>query len=92
MRWIEVRIAHPDRWLVIEALEAHSEQEQRVLDRISVVETCGDGSAAMQRYRQLHQEYPSREFYFVHTSRETLDIHERQWLGIRRGHAATSAR
>ncbi|MCI0394058.1 MAG: hypothetical protein L0332_22840 [Chloroflexi bacterium] len=92
MRWSEVRTTYPDQWLVIEALEAHTEDDRRVLERISVVETCTDGPAAMQRYRQLHQEYPSREFYFVHTGRETLDIRERQWLGIRRNYAANSAR
>jgi hypothetical protein len=26
----------------------------------------------------LHRTYPQREFYFVHTSREALDIHERR--------------
>jgi hypothetical protein len=92
MRWSEVRTTYPDQWLVIEALEAYSANNERVLERISVVETCADGSAAMQRYRQLHQDYPSREFYFVHTSRKSLDIQERHWLGIRRGHAANSAR
>jgi hypothetical protein len=29
MRWQEVRAAHPDQWLVIEALEAHSETMKR---------------------------------------------------------------
>jgi hypothetical protein len=41
----------------------------------------------LDSYRRLHQQYPSREFYFVHTSREELDIREQQWLGIRRSHA-----
>jgi len=30
----------------------------------------------MQSYRRLHQQYPIREFYFVNTGRETLDIRE----------------
>ncbi len=84
MRWQEVREQSPDQWLVVEALKAHTEGQQRCLDRVAVVERCPDGSAALQWYRQLHQEYPLREFYFVHTSRETLDIRERQWLDIRR--------
>jgi len=37
----------------------------------------------MLQYRRLHQQYPIREFYFVNTGRETLDIRERKWLGIR---------
>ena len=87
MRWKEVRQAYPTQWLVVEALEAHSESDRRVLDQIAVVEVCADGAAAMQRYRKLHQTFAEREYYFVHTGRAELDIRERQWLGIRRGHA-----
>jgi hypothetical protein len=38
MRWADVRSAHPDQWLVIEALEAHTENRRRVFDRIAVIE------------------------------------------------------
>jgi hypothetical protein len=76
MKWPQVRTAYPDQWLVIEALEAHTEDRQRILDRIAVIETCSSGKAAMDCYRQLHREYPLREFYFVHTSRDTLEIVE----------------
>jgi len=64
MQWSEVRQAYPDQWLVIEALEAHTAQNQRRLDRLAVVELCADGQAALQSYRRLHQQYPQREFYF----------------------------
>ena len=92
MQWSEVRQAHPDRWIIIEALEAHTEGDQRMLDRIAVIETCADGASVMQAYERLHQEYPAREFYFVHTGREKLDIHERRWIGVRRSDAAYAAR
>jgi hypothetical protein len=89
MLWPEVRKAYPNQWLVVEALEAQTlPGNRRELGRLAVIESCPDGTAAFQRYRHLHQEYPAREFYFVHTSREELDIRERQWLGIRRGDAA----
>ena len=87
MHWIDVREAHPNQWLVIEAVQAHSEEDRRMLDTIAVVEVCADGSAALQNYRKLHHAHPEREYYYVNTSREELDIRERQWLGIRRGHA-----
>jgi len=35
--------------LVIEALEAHSDAQQRVLDRIAVIERCEDGSSFSPR-------------------------------------------
>ena len=83
MRWSEVRKAYPEQWLIIEALKAHTENNRRLLNSIAVTETCRDGVSAMQSYRRLHQQYPSREFYFVHTNRKELEITERLWAGIR---------
>jgi hypothetical protein len=84
MQWQEIQKAYPDQWLIIEALEAETDpNNQRQLTKIAVIERCLDGSIAMQGYRRLHQEYPAREFYFVHTSRDALDIREQTWVGIR---------
>jgi hypothetical protein len=44
MIWAQVRSAYPDQWLVIEALEAHTDGVQHLLDRISVIETCTDAA------------------------------------------------
>lgn len=91
MRWQEVRDAYPEQWLVIEALEAHSENGHRILDRIAVIEACADGPATMKRYGQLRRAHPQRELCFVHTSRDALDIEERLWLGVRGLRAADLA-
>jgi len=89
MQWSDIRKAYPNQWLIIEALQAHTTPDnRRILDKISVIEICTDGSTAMQGYRQLHRQYPTREIYFVHTSRENLDIRQRHWIGIRSEHAA----
>ena len=93
MRWTEVRQTYPNQWLVIEALEAETDTDhKRQLKRIAVVECCPDGNAALLSYRRLHQQYPMREFYYAHTSREQLDIREQMWVGIRRGYASISQR
>ncbi len=84
MRWTDIREQYPDKWLIIEALEAHTEDDRRKLDQVAVVEVCSDGAAAFHRYRELHRQYPPREFYFVHTAREELDIRERHGLGLRK--------
>lgn len=90
MQWPEIRKTYPDQWLVIEALEAHTTADRhRVLDRLAVVDRCLDGATAFQPYRRLHHQYPQREFYSVHTSKEELVIEDRRWIGIRRGHATT---
>jgi hypothetical protein len=83
MRWADVRAAHPEQWLVIEALDAHSVQARRILERIAVVDVCPDGPATMKRYRELRRQHPYREFCFVHTSNVELVIEERPWLGVR---------
>jgi hypothetical protein len=93
MQWHEIRKNYPDAWLVIEALQAHSASGNlRHLDKIAVIERCPSGESALSSYRRLHQQYPEREFYYVHTSRELLEIREQQWMGVRRGHATTPAR
>jgi hypothetical protein len=92
MQWSKVRQVYPNQWLIIEALEAYTDGNQRVINRIAVIETCLDGSDALESYRRLHREYPLREFYFVHTSREQLEITERHWVGIRTNHATISER
>ncbi len=91
MLWTDIRQAYPDQWLVVEALEAHSTPDHhRQLDRMAVVEKYPDGSSAMKGCRKLYKTYPSREFYFVHTSRGELEIRERRWLGIRGDHEASA--
>lgn len=92
MKWVDVRQAYPNRWLIIEALEAHTANEQRILDKIAVIETCADSAEVMTAYERWHQAQPQREFYFAHTGREELDIRERRWLGIRRNDAAYAQR
>jgi len=91
MHWQDIREQYPEQWLIIEALEAHTEGQQRILDQILVVERCDDGAHALARYQALHRAFAQREFYFVHTAREALDIRERTWLGIRRHHEAYPA-
>jgi hypothetical protein len=83
MQWRDVRKLHPDQWLVIEALEAHSEDGHRVLDQIAVLEVCADGAAAHRRYRELHRAEQNRELYFAHTQNAELQIDERPWVGVR---------
>ena len=93
MLWSEIRCAYPNQWLIVEALEAHTTSDsRRQLDRLAVLETCPDSRTVMQRYHSLHQQYPVRELYFVHTSREELDIRERQWIGVRRSNAVDAQR
>jgi hypothetical protein len=74
MKWGEIRVRYPEQWLLIEAVNAHSQADRRVLDELSVVDSFQDSAEALQQYSRLHHEAPSRDH---------LDITERQWLGVR---------
>ena len=83
MNWQEIRRQFPDQWLLVEALQAHSEANKRILDQLSVVAPFPDSVNAMQTYQKMHAAAPRRELYVVHSSRPAIDITERRWLGIR---------
>jgi hypothetical protein len=83
MTWEEVRQRFPNEWLVVEAIEAESENAHRYIHRMAVVEICPDSPSVMASYRRLHLQFPDREFYFLHTSREQLTIRERFWVRLR---------
>jgi hypothetical protein len=83
MQWHDICQYYPHQWLLVEAITARSAAGKRVLEHLAVIDMFPDAATAMQRYIQWHREAPERELYVFHTSRETLDIVERQWLGIR---------
>ena len=78
MQWKEIRQAYPDQWLIIEAIQAHTEGEQRRLEQIAVLGRCPDAKSVMSIYKTWRRQLPNRELYFVHTGRETLDIRDRR--------------
>ncbi|MCK5719820.1 MAG: hypothetical protein KAH84_07710 [Thiomargarita sp.] len=83
MTWEEIRYHFPHQWLLLEALESHSESGKRIVKQLAIIGTFTDSVVAMKAYAKLHHEAPVRELYVFHTDREQLDIHERNWLGIR---------
>ncbi len=83
MTWKDIRRNFPHQWLLLEAVEAYSEQGKRIVKQLAVISTFHDSIVAMKAYAKLHHEAPARELYVFHTDREQLDIHERRWLGIR---------
>ena len=83
MQWQEIRDRYPHQWLLLEAIKARSEASRRVLETLAVVNAFADSASALKAYAALHREAPERELYVFHTSRESLDIAERRWLGVR---------
>ena len=86
MRWEDVKQAYPSQWVLIEAIDARTEGERRIIEEISVVDTFrDDNSKAMQRYVELHKQHKTREYYVVNTLRPSLDVTILKYLGLRQG-------
>ena len=84
MDWATVRSRFPERWLVVEALQGCTTTEgRRRVEAVKVLEQCADGAGAYASYRARHKTHPDHEYYFVHTSRDCLEVEEHRWLGVR---------
>jgi hypothetical protein len=83
MTWQQVRHQYPQQWLLLEAIKAHSSNDKRIIEEFGVLNTFIDSQDAMRSYLELHRQMPNRELYVLHTNRETVDITERVYVGIR---------
>jgi len=81
--WSETQQYFPHQWVVVEAVQAHSQNNERILDKLVVIESFKDSRTAWQAYAHLHHHSPEKELYVLHTDRQTLNIQERRWLGVR---------
>ncbi len=83
VNWAEARKQYPNSWLLIEAVNARSDNRQRILDDLVVLSPFSKSEEALQHYLKMHRQEPRRELYIAHTSREALEIEERRWAGVR---------
>ncbi len=75
MNWQELRLQHPHSWLLVEAFDAYTEGNQRIIPHLELIAAFGDDwEAAWERYKALHHADKYREYYVLHTDREALDI------------------
>lgn len=85
MKWEEVCQAFPDQWVLIEAIQAYTNDEsERILEEVAPLKKFSKSPEAMRAYQELHRENPSRELYVLHTNRRNLNIIEKKWVGVRR--------
>ena len=75
MNWQELRENYPSSWLVLEAIGAFTENNQRIIPQLNFIGAFGsDWQAAWDYYKSLHHADKYREYYVLHTDREALDI------------------
>jgi hypothetical protein len=83
MKWEKIREHYPNQWVLMEAIDACTDDGKRIVQEGSVVNYYKDSKVALDEYKDLHRQSPERELYVVHTSNQELEILERKWLGIR---------
>lgn len=75
MKWEEVCKAFLEQWILIEVIQAYTNEEsERMLEEVAPLKKFPNSSDAMKAYQQLHQENPKREMYVLHTSRKDPNI------------------
>jgi hypothetical protein len=84
MRWDDLKKTAPQQWVIIEAVDAYTGGDNRIIGDIQLVEMFdADNVGALRRYVQFHKAHPEKEYYVVHTSRPELNVKEKKWTGIR---------
>jgi hypothetical protein len=83
MKWVNIRDIYPYRWVLVEALETHSNNYKRSIDDMSVVSDFDDPKHAWASYKKLHLAEPSRELYVFYTGNEYIEVIEQPFIGIR---------
>ena len=85
MKWEDVRQAFPEQWVLIEAVQAYTnEKNERILEEVTPLKIFSNSPDAMKSYQELHLKDPQRELYVLHTNRKEPNIIEKRWVGVRR--------
>jgi hypothetical protein len=76
----DVKKTYPAQWVLIEAQNAKTEEDKRIIEQMDVINSfADDGDSAFQKYIELHKLHKEREYYIYHTSNETLNIGVKKW-------------
>ncbi|AJD29844.1 hypothetical protein AAGC94_02085 [Clostridium sporogenes] len=84
MKWEEARNIYVDKWILFEAIDAYSENGERIVKELSVINVYDEGKEALKEYAEKHKKNKSREMYVYHTKNKRLSIEERTWIGVRK--------
>jgi hypothetical protein len=74
MNWQQIREQYPNRWVVVEALNAVTQGAQRVINELALDGVFDDWESAWREYTSLHNADKWREYYMLHTDRAELNI------------------
>lgn len=84
MKWTDVRNKYPNKWILIKVIEAKSENGLRIVENLEVLNTFERSQDALKEYSIKHKLNKSDEMYVYHSSKDSLKISERVWMGVRK--------
>jgi hypothetical protein len=84
IKWQEVRAQFPNRCVLVEALNAKTRGNERLIDEMSVISDFDNGNDAWKSYRRIHEENKLRELYIFHTNNKNITVIEQPYIGVRR--------
>jgi len=71
MKWQDIRKQYPQKWVLAEALEAHTtEEDRRIVEQWAVIDAFAEFFPAMELYKTITQEIaPTRNVCGPHNQR-----------------------
>ena len=67
MKWNEARKIYPNKWILLEAIEAYSEEGKRIVEELSIINVYDQGKEALKEYADKHKKDKRREMYVYNT-------------------------
>ncbi len=61
MKWNEARHIYSNKWLLFEAIDAHSEKRKRIVEELSVINVYDQRKDALKEYADKHKKDKSRD-------------------------------
>ncbi len=75
MDWQQIRERYPYRWVVVEAINAHTKGTERIIKSLEIIGVFWqDWRPAWECYKYVHAADKTREYYVLHTRRRELNI------------------
>lgn len=84
MNWDDAKNKYPNKWVLIKVIDAKSENGLRIVEKLEVLNAFENSQEALKEYSIKHKLNKYDEMYVYHTSKDTLKISERVWMGVRK--------
>ncbi|SIQ68571.1 nucleotidyltransferase family protein [Halanaerobium kushneri] len=78
MKWKNIRDEYPDCWILLEAIEAHSDQEKRVVDKLAVLDKFNNSEIGLlvefKEGEKTFDNYMNLKFYLEDNLNKDVDL------------------